>query len=107
MPHDGDYRASEDEIRSSEQNKRFHAMLTEISDQIEWAGAKRDPEFWKRVMLAAKYGQEIVPNPLSEAGEPIVVNVRVSRGLTVHEMSEFLMEIQVFGDERGVTWGAE
>jgi hypothetical protein len=31
-----------DEIRSLEQNKRFHAMVADIADQVEWAGEKMD-----------------------------------------------------------------
>lgn len=98
---------SPDEIRTLDQNAKFHAMLGDISRQVKWAGAYMDAETWKRVMLAAHYGQRIVPNPLSEAGEPIVVNVRQSRGLSVAEMADFIMSIQVFGDMNGVRWGAE
>lgn len=96
-----------DEIRSLGQNRKFHAMVRDISDQVEWAGVKMDPEDWKRVLLAAKYEQEVVPNPLDPMRGFIVRNKRRSRGLTIPEMHEFLMEIQVFGDEQGVTWGAQ
>lgn len=96
-----------DEIRSSQQNRKFHAMVRDISEQVEWAGASMDPEDWKRILLAAKYEQEVVPNPLDPMGRFIVRNKRRSRGLTIPEMHEFLMEIQVFGDEHGVKWGAQ
>lgn len=98
---------SDDEIRTLEQNKKFHAVVADIAAQVPWAGELMDAETWKRVLLAAKYGQKIVPNPLTETGEPIVVNVRRTRGLTIAEMSEFLSEIEVFGDERGVKWSRE
>jgi hypothetical protein len=91
-----------DEIRTNEQGKKFHALVADIARHVEWAGAKMDPETWKRVLLAAKYGQRIVPNPLTEAGEPIVVNVRRTRGLTVPEMSEFIAEVEAFAAVNGV-----
>lgn len=93
-----------DEIRSGEQNKKFHAMVADIAKQVQWAGAFMDAEDWKRLLLAAKYQQEVVPNPLDPMRGFIVRNKRRSRGLTVPEMAEFISEIQVFGDEQGVVW---
>jgi hypothetical protein len=93
-----------DEIRSLEQNKRFHAMVADIADQLEWAGEKMDREDWKRLLLAAKYQQRVVPNPLDPHGAFIVVNLRRSRALSVPEMREFMDEIEAFGAERGVVW---
>lgn len=94
----------EDEIRSSPQNRRFHAMVRDIAAQVKWAGDYMDEEDWKRLFLAAKYQQRVVPNPLDPQGAFVVVNNRRSRGLTVPEMADFITEIQVFGDERGVVW---
>lgn len=96
-----------DEIRSLEQNKKFHAMVRDLAKQVKWAGAYMDEEDWKRMLLAAHYEQRMVPNPLHPTRPFIVVNKRRSSGLVVSEMAEFITEIQVFGDERGVTWGAE
>ena len=39
--------------RSVAANAMFHAMLAYISKNLEWAGAKRDIETWKRLMIAA------------------------------------------------------
>lgn len=96
-----------DEIRSNAQNRKFHAMVRDIADQLEWAGAKMDAEDWKRIFLAAKYEQEVVPNPLDPQRGFIVRNKRRSRGLTVPEMAEFITEIEVFGNEHGVRWSDE
>lgn len=41
------------ETRSSRQNRLLHAMLGDIAAQVEWAGAKRDVDTWKRLMVAA------------------------------------------------------
>jgi hypothetical protein len=99
--------ARSDEIRNDAQNRKFHAMVRDIAEQLEWAGQKMDEEDWKRLLLAAKYEQEVVPNPLDSQRGFIVRNKRRSRGLTVPEMAEFITEIQVFGDERGVKWRDE
>lgn len=96
-----------DEIRTLEQNRKFHAMLSDIAHQLEWAGERMDVEDWKRLLLAAKYGQQVVPNPLDGAAGFVVRNNRRSRALTVAEMSDFIMEIKVFAETQGVTWGVE
>jgi hypothetical protein len=93
-----------DEIRTLEQNKKFHAMVADIARQLEWAGERLDAEDWKRLFLAAKYEQRVVPNPLDPQRGFVVMNVRRSRGLTVPEMAEFIGEIEAFGAERGVQW---
>lgn len=93
-----------DEIRSAEQNRKFHAMVRDIARQVKWAGEMMDEGDWKRLLLAARYGQAVVPNPLDPQRGFIVRNNRRSRGLTVPEMADFITEIQVFGDEHGVAW---
>ncbi len=93
-----------DEVRSCEQNRKFHAMVRDIARQVEWAGEMIDEEDWKRLLLAAKYEQKVVPNPLDPHGRFVVMNNRRSRALTVPEMSEFIAEIESFGAERGVAW---
>ena len=97
----------EDEIRSNAQNRRFHAMVRDIAAQVKWAGDFMDEEDWKRLFLAAKYEQKVVPNPLDPHGAFVVVNVRRSRGLTVPEMADFMTEIEVFGVEHGVRWSEQ
>jgi hypothetical protein len=94
----------EDEIRSSPQNRRFHAMVRDIAEQVKWAGDFMDAEDWKRLFLAAAYGQRMVPNPLDPQKPFLVVNWRRSRGLNVPEMADLITEIEVFGNERGVKW---
>ena len=41
------------EKRSDAQNRLLHACLSEISKQVEWAGAKHDVDTWKRLLVAA------------------------------------------------------
>lgn len=95
----------DDEIRTNAQNRKFHAMVRDISEQVKWADDYLDAEDWKRLFLAAKYEQKVVPNPLDPMKAFIVVNKRRSKGLVVPEMAELILEIEVFGNERGVQWG--
>ena len=39
--------------RSDEENRMLHALIADIARQKDWAGAKRDPETWKRLLVAA------------------------------------------------------
>lgn len=95
----------EDEIRSNAQNRKFHAMVRDIAEQVQWAGDFMDAEDWKRLFLAAKYEQKVVPNPIDPQKAFVVVNCRRSRGLNVPEMADLILEIEVFGNEHGVVWG--
>lgn len=88
--------------RSLEQNKRFHAMIRDIAEQVEWAGEKMDEEEWKLLLLAAAHGQKIVPNPFG--GTFIVVNLKRSRDLPMPTMAELITQMLAFGNERGVQW---
>jgi putative methionine-R-sulfoxide reductase with GAF domain len=92
--------------RSVEQNARLHAMVRDIARQVKWAGDYMTEEAWKRVLLAAKYGQKIVPNPFTGIGM-VVVNEKRSRDLSVEEMSEFIGEIEAFGASQGVDWSED
>jgi hypothetical protein len=39
--------------RNNDQNALLHAVLSDIAEQLEWAGEKRDLETWKRLLVAA------------------------------------------------------
>lgn len=93
-------------IRDADHNARFHAMVRDIAKQVEWAGEKLGEEDWKRLLLAAKFGQKVVPNPLNGIGF-VVMNERRSRSLTNAEMEELLGELEAFGAERGVDWSED
>ena len=41
------------QTRSLKENAMLHAMLAYISKNMDWAGAKRDVDTWKRLMVAA------------------------------------------------------
>lgn len=90
------------EINSYEQKKRFHAMVRDISAQLEWAGEKLDEEDWKRLILAGAYGQKVVPNPFRPGF--VVMNSERVRSMKMPRMTDLITMMLAFGNERGVQW---
>ncbi len=91
--------------RSSDQNRRFHAMIRDVAGQIVWQDVfgrpfKMSPENWKRFFLQM-YRKEtiVVPN---EDGTGFYDLGPRSSNMNVAEMSECMELIAAFGAERGV-----
>ena len=84
------------EKRSDAQNRLLHALLSDISKQKEWAGAKRDVDTWKRLLTAAwlrSRGEHIEMLPALD-GKGIDIVFRKTSQLTkaeCSELSEFVM----------------
>lgn len=97
---------SEQELRNLEQNKKFHAMVGDIAKQVQWAGLWWDAKDWKALVLGAKYGQIVAPNPFGHG--LLVMNKERSSKLKKSgdspNMADLINELQAFGDERGVIW---
>jgi hypothetical protein len=91
--------------RSHEQNAKLHAMIRDIANQLTWAGRKWEESDWKRILLGAKFGQAFVPSPFGHT--VVMVNKRRSSHLDCEKFSDFLMEIQAFGDEQGIVWSKD
>ena len=91
-----------EEINSWEQKKRFHAMVRDISRQVEWAGEMMDEHEWKLLILAGAYGQDVVPNPLGDGF--VVRNKKRVRTLLMPSMADLITQLSAFGAERGVEW---
>lgn len=92
------------ETRSSPQNARLHAMLTELSKQVEWCGQKLPMETWKRLCMAAwmreeKQSPQLIPS-LDGHGVDIVYE-RTSK-LSKDECGRLMEWIEAFAAERGV-----
>lgn len=86
------------ERRNTEQNALLHVLLDHISRRIEWAGKKRDPETWKRLMTAAwlrARGESIEVLPALD-GHGIDVVFRRTSDLTVGECAELITFIQAW-----------
>lgn len=88
------------EKRSDAQNRRLWAMLTEISEQVDWHSNRLTPKEWKDVFTAALKRQKVVPGI---DGGFVVVGAHTS-GMTVAEMCELQELMTAFGVERGVVF---
>lgn len=87
------------ERRSSEANARMWAMLTEVSQQVEWYGKKLSPEDWKHVFSASLRKLDVVPNI---DGTGFVALGMSTSQMTKREFSDLMELISSFGAERGV-----
>lgn len=86
------------ETRSIAQNARLWAMLTEISQQVDWYGRKLSPENWKHVFSAALKKQDVVPGL---DGGFVVLGLSTSK-MTRAEMSDLQTLMEAFGAQQGV-----
>jgi len=86
--------------RSSDQNAKMWAMLTDVARQVEWHGQRLSADDWKLVFLAAlKAELRIVPNL---DGTGFVQLGRSSSDLSVSEMADLIDLIAAFGARQGV-----
>ena len=88
--------------RTSDQNARMWAMLTEVARQEKWHGQRLSADDWKLVFLSAlKQELRIVPNL---DGTGFVQLGRSSSSLSVGEMADLMDLIAAFGAREGVTF---
>ena len=92
----------EGERRSSEQNAKMWAMLTEFSQQLEHGGRHYDPEHWKAILLHA-WGQEIEFLPALD-GKAFIPYGNQSSKMLKRDMISFLDFIGIEGNRRGVVF---
>ena len=96
------------EKRSDAQNRLLHACLSEISKQVEWAGAKRDVDTWKRLLTAAwlrARGEPIEMLPALD-GHGVDIVFRRTSQLTKAECAELSEFVMAWAAEHGVRIGA-
>ena len=91
------------ETRSSEQNRRLWAMLTDVSSQVDWYGQKLSPEDWKHIFTASLKKTRAVPGI---DGGIVVLGQSTSR-MTKAEMCDLQTLIEAFAAERGVLLGVD
>ena len=92
------------EKRSDAQNRLLHACLSEISKQVEWAGAKRDVDTWKRLMTAAwlrARGEPIEMLPALD-GKGVDIVFRRTSQLTKAECAELSEFVMAWAAERDI-----
>lgn len=96
----------DEELRSDEQNRKLHAMLADISRQVEHAGMKWDVSVWKRLCTAAwlrERGASIQMIPAID-GKGIDVLYEPTSKLSKRKCAELVEWIYAFGAECGVKW---
>lgn len=80
--------------RSTEQNAKLHAMLGEVSKQVEWYGQKLEIDDWKDVFTASLRHARVVPG--IDKGTFVPLGMHTST-LTIEEMSNLIELIYAFG----------
>ena len=85
--------------RSLEQNARLWAMLTDVSEQVDWYGRKLSPEDWKDVFSASLKKARVVPTIDGDGFVPL--GMRTSQ-MTKREFGDLMELIDAFAAERGV-----
>lgn len=91
-----------EKTRSTEQNARMWAMLTEVSRQVDWYSQKLTPEEWKDVFSASLKKQKAVPGL---DGGFVILGQRTSK-MSIREMGELMELIEAFGAQKGVRFTA-
>jgi hypothetical protein len=87
------------ENRSDAQNRLLHSRINDIAKHCEWAGKKRDPDVWKRLLCAAWLraqgeGVEVLP---ALDGHGIDVVFRHTSKLTRKECAELSEYVMAWG----------
>lgn len=80
--------------RSTEQNSKLWAMLTEVSEQVVWYGQKLDSEDWKTIFTASLRKANVLPG--IDAGTVVPLGISTST-MTIDEMGNLIELIYAFG----------
>lgn len=89
---------------SDELTSRMHCAIRCVAKQLLWAGEKLSEEDWKRLLVAALYGQRVMPSP---SGSGFVVLDRSTARMSGTQKFDLTEWIYSFGAERGVTFDEE
>jgi hypothetical protein len=91
--------------RTLDQNSKFWALLTDVSEQIRWHGVKLRPDDFRLIFLdALKQEMRLVPNL---NGDGFVNLGRSSSDLSKEEMSNLIELIVAWGTQHGVVFSDE
>lgn len=86
--------------RTLDQNAKLWAMLSDVSNQVEWYGRKLSSEDWKNIFTASLMQFDTVPGI---DGGIVVLGQSTSR-MTVSIMRDLIELMNAFGAEHGVEW---
>lgn len=88
--------------RSTPQNSKLWAMLTDIACQVEWYGQKHSTQEWKDIFTAALRTARVVPG--IDPGTKVILGMHTS-DMSKEEMSDLFELMNAFGAEHGVKFG--
>ena len=92
--------------RSLEQNAKLHAMLEDVSKQVEWHGMKLHKDIWKRICTDAML-RDIGESPMlvpSLDGHGIEIIYEKTSTMGKRMMAALIEWVYAFGSEKGVQW---
>lgn len=95
-----------EEDRSAEQNAKLHAMLSDISRQVEHAGKKWNVLIWKRLCTASwlrELGENATLIPALDGNGFDVIYEKTSK-LGVKKCASLIEWVAAFGAEHDVKW---
>ena len=93
-----------EQTRNGEQNALLHACITDVAEQMPWAGKKQDIETWKRLLVAAwmrATGRSVTLLPALDGSGFDALYTKTSR-LTKAECAELTEYILAWGTDHGV-----
>jgi NinB protein len=94
-----------DEPRTGQQNRLMWKLLAQVSDQLEHAGQKYEPEDWKCAFMKA-LGYKLTFMPALDGDGVVALGYRSSK-LDKAKFSELIELIYSEGLKRGVVFDAE
>lgn len=101
---DGSVVEIKEKTRTLAQNALLHTIIRKVSKTIEWAGAKRDEETWKRLLTAAwlrARGDNVEFLPALD-GHGVDVVFRKTSDLNVSELNELIEFIEAWSADNGI-----
>ena len=90
--------------RTVDQNSRLWAMLTDVSQQVEYYGKKRTPDDWKIIFTAALQSENIEAVPGIDGRSTVFLGASTSR-MTKAEHTDLMALIEAYGIAHNVVFG--
>lgn len=90
--------------RTSAENSLLHALVSEIAEEVEWAGKRRDAETWKRLLVAAwcrVHGESVEILPALDGHGVDIIPRRTSQ-LSKKECADLIEYVYAWGAENGI-----
>ena len=89
-------------IRTLDQNKRLHALLTDIARQKTYHGVHMRVDDWRR-LFAAALKQELRTVPSLDGTSIVILSPRTSK-MTKAQLNDLMELVAAWGNENGVVW---